>query len=206
MDWTAVHIIRVLAKRDLEGADLKIIQSRISHQPKAGRGKAYVWPVQSGGNDRTNRSRVPAKEETAPFSAVVLRPFGCAADVMTQVATDLFIEFNGCKSGIVRREICRPVKDAGGLRVVKAVPQLSQREDAKRPAANREEVAGGKDYRTTGRQDYGTARSVVRSRWSVVRGLPLQPSCDSPEAGEGDEKNHHAGRVVPFFQGRQSGG
>src|SRR5216117_3412775 len=30
MDWCAVHIIRVLAKRDLESADLKIIESRIS--------------------------------------------------------------------------------------------------------------------------------------------------------------------------------
>src|SRR5437667_7050979 len=144
MNGPAVHIIRVLAKRDLEGADLKIIESRISHQPKAGRGKAYVGPVQSGRNDRTNRSRVPAKEETAPFSAVVLRPFGCAADVMTQVPTNLFIEFNCRKSGIVRGEICRPVKDAGGLAVVKSVPQLGQCDDANRPAANREEVAAGK--------------------------------------------------------------
>src|SRR5205809_2725816 len=144
MDGSAVHIIRVLAKWDLEGADLKIIESRISHQSKAGRGKAYVGPVQSGRNDRTNRSGVPAKEETAPFSAVVLRPFGCAADVMTQVPTHLFIEFNCRKTRIVRRETCRPVKDAGGLGVVKSVPQLGQCDDANRPAANREEVAAGK--------------------------------------------------------------
>src|SRR5947199_9852330 len=42
MNGPAVHIIRVLAKRDLEGADLKIIDSRSSHQPQAGPGKAYV--------------------------------------------------------------------------------------------------------------------------------------------------------------------
>src|SRR5213594_1427242 len=143
MDEPAVCIIRVPAKRDLEGADLKIIEPRISHQPKARRGKAYVWPVQSGGNDRTNRPRVPAKEETAPFSAVFLRPFTCAADVMAQVPAHPVAEFNCRKGGIVRGKACGPVKDACGLGVVNPVPQLGQREDAKRPATNRDEVAGG---------------------------------------------------------------